>query len=77
MAIYIVLAILIGLLGLATFAAMLIGLFAAGGVLHLARCGNCRHLVIATRSGCPYCRHQHLAHPLTTLRHPRRELLHH
>lgn len=81
MAIFVVIGVLIGLLAIVTLAALVLGLLGAGGLVNLVRCTRCAHLVINGQDNsnpiCPYCRHEHLAHPLTTLRHPRRELLHH
>jgi len=81
MAAYVIVGVLVGALAIVTLAALVLGLLGAGGLVNLARCTRCAHLVIIGRDDakpiCPYCRHEHLAHPLTTLRNPRRELLHH
>jgi DNA-directed RNA polymerase subunit RPC12/RpoP len=81
MAVYMIIAVLVGALAIVTLAALVLGLLGAGGLVNLVRCTRCAHLVIIGRDDtnpiCPYCRHKHLAHPLTTLRHPRRELLRH
>lgn len=80
MAVYVVIAVLVGLLAVITLAGLVLGLLGAGGLVNLVRCTRCAHLVVLTRENtdlaCPYCRHEQLAHPLMTLRHPRRELLH-
>lgn len=71
MLIYIALAVLVGLLGIATVMAQAVGLLALGGVVRLLRCSGCGHLTVtdlqAKPASCPYCRHEHLAHPLATL----------
>jgi DNA-directed RNA polymerase subunit RPC12/RpoP len=80
MAVYVVIVVLVGLLAIVTVTALVLGILGAGGLVRLVRCTRCSHLVVLARDdprpACPYCRHEHLAHPLTTLRHPRRELLH-
>ncbi|MGH8862689.1 MAG: hypothetical protein ACRDVG_15900 [Jatrophihabitantaceae bacterium] len=71
MAIYIAIAVLVGLLAIVSLAAMGIGLLGAAGLLRLERCLHCGHLAVATRNetpqSCPYCRHTHLVHPLAAL----------
>lgn len=71
MLIYVVLAVLVGLLAIATVMAQAVGLLALGGVVRLMRCSGCGHLTITDPqtkpASCPYCRHEHLAHPLAAL----------
>ncbi|MBO0845291.1 MAG: hypothetical protein J2P22_07760 [Nocardioides sp.] len=80
MALYLVISVLIFLLVAYSCVALIIGLLGEVGAVRLARCPRCAHLVVNPRDtaqSCPYCRHVHLAHPLRTLRHPVRELVHH
>lgn len=81
MVIDIITGILIAALAIVTLVALLIGLLAAGDFIRLQRCPRCGHWIVqASAQGsaaCPYCRHEHLSHPITTLRHPYRELLRH
>jgi hypothetical protein len=81
MTIYVLASVLIVLLVGASSLALMVGLLGEMGVVRLAPCPQCEHLVMSSgRAGqvsCPYCRHVHLAHPLRTLRHPVRELAHH
>lgn len=76
MAIYIVIAALVGLLAVVAIYALAVGLLAAGGLVRMMRCANCGHFTLSGMSArprsCPYCRHEHLAqlaHPLATLHH--------
>jgi hypothetical protein len=61
--------------------ALALGLLGELGVVRLLRCPACAHFVVGSwntpLTSCPYCRHEHLAHPLRTLRHPFQELVHH
>ena len=57
-----------------------VGALGMAGVVRLGSCPRCAHMVASWRDAeqrCPYCRHDHLAHPLRTMRHPVRELAHH
>jgi hypothetical protein len=82
MALYFLITLLVFLLVAVSCVALLLGVLGEVGALKLVRCTRCDHFVVlpcgAERpSCCPYCRHTHLAHPLRTLRHPVRELVHH
>ena len=81
MTLYVLVSVLIVLLVAATCVAFVLGLLGEVGVVRLAPCPTCSHLVPSTGDGnrpsCPYCRHVHLAHPLRTIRHPLQELAHH
>jgi len=81
MALYLVVAVSVFLLVTASCVALVVGLLGECGVLRLVRCTRCGHAVVlrsgAFQPSCSYCRHVHLAHPLQTLRHPIRELVHH
>jgi hypothetical protein len=73
MAIYVVIAILVGVLAVVTFAALAVGVLSLLGVLRLERCARCGHLT-ATEARfppltCAQCRHPHLAHPIASWRH--------
>lgn len=72
---------LILLLVVASCIALILGVLGEVGVVRYLRCSGCEHLVVtsgqASAPRCPYCRHHHLAHPLRTLQHPIRELVHH
>ena len=72
MAVYVLTAVLVAILAIASLAAFVLGVLGAFGVLHLARCAKCGHLVIGDKLpvGCPYCRHPHLAHPITAIHRP-------
>lgn len=80
MIVYAAIVILAGPLAVVTLAAMVLGLLGAGELVKLVRCTCCAHLVVLARGAaspaCPYCRHERLAHPLATLRHPLRGPLH-
>jgi uncharacterized membrane protein YdfJ with MMPL/SSD domain len=67
MAIYVVTAVLVGVLAVLTLLAFAIGVLGAFGVMQIARCALCGHLSVVAqkRAGCAFCRHPHLAHPLT------------
>lgn len=69
---------LIAALLAATCAVFVLGLLGELGVLRRARCPECDRHVLRRRGGadhpCVACRHDHLAHPVRTLRHPVREL---
>jgi len=73
MALYVIIAVLVGLLGIATIIAMAIGLLSIAGVLRLDRCEHCGHLTVndarTAPQSCMYCRHERLTHPLATLHH--------
>lgn len=53
------------------FSAAIVGLMGALGAVRLARCGRCRHLAVgpphSALTSCPYCRHDHLMHPVHTV----------
>jgi late competence protein required for DNA uptake (superfamily II DNA/RNA helicase) len=65
-------AILVAALGLASLVAAYIGLLSLAGAVRQARCQRCGHLAVTSASGSPggciYCRHDHLMHPIRTLR---------
>lgn len=81
MVLYVVIIVLGLALAGASCLALILGMLSEAGVLRLDRCDQCSHFVVQPRESeqatCPYCRHVHLAHPLRTLRHPVRELVHH
>ncbi len=62
----IVAGILVGLLALASVAAMVIGVLGSFAGLHLMRCAQCGHMAFTTTDRhpqeCGYCRHPHLTH---------------
>lgn len=72
MTLYVLAGVLIVVLVVASCAALILGLFGEMGVVTLARCPECDHLVMGgpgtPRAGCYYCRHDHLVHPLRTMR---------
>ncbi len=80
MALYVVITVLVFLLVAASCGALVLGVLGEIGVVRLVRCDACGHVVVLTRGtgrpSCPYCSHVHLSHPLRTLRHPVRELVH-
>ena len=59
----------------------MLGLLGELGVLRVGRCPDCERFVLrqrrGSRPGCMLCRHESLAHPLRTMRHPVRELARH
>lgn len=71
MAVYVIVDALVGILAAASSAALAFGVLGTVGLMHLVRCRRCDHLTAAggdTRPrSCPYCRHEHLAHPMATL----------
>lgn len=73
MAVYVVIALLVGVLAIATVAAAIIGILGLVGVLRFARCGHCGHLTVTDArtvpQSCPQCRHEYLTHPLASLHH--------
>jgi len=77
----VVTSVLVLVLVAATCLALGLGLLGEFGLVRLGRCPTCDGLVVALRGSerptCLSCRHDHLAHPLHTLRHPIRELVHH
>jgi len=80
MTLYIVSSVLVLVLVAVSSAAFMLGLLGEVGVVRLARCPQCAHFAVTSRGSgmtCPYCRHVHLAHPLSTMRHPFRALVHH
>ena len=64
-----------------TCAVFALGLLGEFGVLRPTRCPECDRLGLRWRNRgedtCASCRHEHLAHPLRTIRHPVRELARH
>ena len=78
---YVIVSVLTVLLVVASGVALVVGLLGELGVMTLARCPACSHFVLRAwdteQPACPYCRHEHLTHPLRTMRHPFRELVHH
>lgn len=80
MELYVVVSLLVLVLVVATCVAFTVGLLGEFGVVRLTRCPECAHVLMASRGNeqpaCPYCRHDRLAHPLRTMRHPVRELAH-
>jgi hypothetical protein len=80
MSLYVVVTVLIAALVVVSGLFFVVGALGLAGVVRLGPCPNCAHMVAAYRDreqSCPYCRHDHLAHPLRTMRHPIRELAHH
>lgn len=80
MTLYVVISVLILLLVAATCAAFTLGVLGELGMVRAGHCSKCDGLVVSLRrslpSICMSCRHDHLAHPLRTMRHPIRELAH-
>jgi hypothetical protein len=77
----VVTSVLVLLLVAVTCVAFVVGLLGEFGLLRIARCSECDKVVVRLRATqeftCLTCRHEHLAHPLRTMRHPVRELVHH
>jgi ribosomal protein S27E len=76
MSVYEVLTIvLIAVIGMATTAAIYLGLLNWVGAFFVVRCASCHHLTFASanaaQKSCPHCRHPVLTHPLYSLHHPR------
>jgi len=75
MAVYVVIALLVSGLAIATVAAAIIGILGLVGVLRFACCEHCGHLTVTdvrtVPQSCPQCRHEHLTHPLASLHHLR------
>jgi len=76
MSVYEVLTIvLIAAIGLATTAAIYLGLLNWMGAFYVVRCAACHHLAFssanAAQQSCPHCRHPVLTHPLYSLHHHR------
>ena len=74
MSVYEVLTIvLIAVIGLATTAAIYLGLLNWMGAFYVVRCAACHHLAFSTanaaQQSCPHCRHPVLTHPLYALHH--------
>ncbi|RDH77836.1 hypothetical protein DVS77_13325 [Mycolicibacterium moriokaense] len=67
--------VLIAVIGMATTAAIYLGLLNWVGALYVVRCAACHHLTFASdnaaQNSCPHCRHPVLLHPLYSLHHPR------
>lgn len=67
--------VLIAIIGMATTAAIYLGLLSWAGALFVVRCAACHHLTFSTANGaresCPHCRHPVLTHPLYSLHHRR------
>jgi hypothetical protein len=61
-------------LGLATTAAIYVGLLNWMGAAFVVRCAVCHHLTFASvnqpRESCAHCRHPALLHPLYSAGHP-------
>ena len=80
MALDVVASVLVLVLVAATCVAFVVGLLGEFGLLRVARCQECDKVIVSLwlseRSTCLACRHAHLAHPLRTMRHPVRELVH-
>ncbi|GAB4010772.1 hypothetical protein [Nocardioides ultimimeridianus] len=72
---------LIAVLLAATSVVFVLGLLGELGVLRRGRCPECDRHVLRRQGGedhaCAMCRHDHLAHPVRTLRHPVREFSQH
>lgn len=88
MILYIVIGVLVVVVALASVAAFAVGILSLLGGMRLQRCSQCRHLYAAdlieahggshASTGCPFCRHTALLHPLASLHHPHTgSLLHH
>jgi hypothetical protein len=80
MSLYVVVTLLIVALIAVSGLFFVVGALGLAGVVRLTPCPRCAHMVMTSRDAeqqCPYCRHDHLAHPLRTMRHPFRELAHH
>jgi len=80
MSLYVVVTVLIAALIAVSGLFFVVGALGLVGVVRLAPCPRCAHMVLSSRDAeqrCPYCRHDHLAHPLRTMRHPFHELAHH
>ena len=74
MSVYEVLTIvLIAVIGLATTAAIYLGLLNWMGAFFVVRCAACHHLAFssanAAQQSCPHCRHPALTHPLYAINH--------
>jgi predicted Zn-ribbon and HTH transcriptional regulator len=73
MALYILIAVLVSVLAVATVFAAILGLMGLFGIVRFARCGCCGHLTVTDArtapQSCPQCRHGHLVHPLASLHH--------
>ncbi len=67
--------VLIGVLAIATTAAIYLGLLNWIGAFFVVRCEACHHLTFSSaktaQKSCPHCRHPVLTHPLYALQHPR------
>jgi hypothetical protein len=67
--------VLIAVIGLATTAAIYLGLLNWMGAFFVVRCAACHHLTFSTandsQQSCPLCRHPVLTHPLYAINHPR------
>lgn len=76
-----VIAILVGVLAVATAAALVLGLLGLFGLGLLTRCEHCGNALTRTQARqsevCLYCGHQHLARPLGTRSRVRHQLLRH
>lgn len=81
MALDVVVSVLVLVVAAATCFAFTLGLLGEFGVVRLRRCPQCASFMVslsgAANRRCVSCRHAHLTHPLRTIRHPVRELLHH
>ena len=81
MVLYAVVAVLVLALVAASAVALMLGLLGEVGVFRMVRCASCGHLVVGPGDSadgrCPHCRHEHLAHPRRTLRHPGHVLARH
>jgi hypothetical protein len=66
--------VLIAVVGMATTAAIYLGLLNWAGAFFVVRCAGCHHLTFASanepQKSCPHCRHPVLTHPLRALHHP-------
>ena len=72
----IVAGILVGLLALATVAAMVLGVLGSFTGLNIMRCDGCGHLAVTTGdrhpSECAHCRHPHVSRVGVDLRRSRK-----
>jgi hypothetical protein len=66
--------VLIGVLALATTAAIYLGLLNWMGEVFVVRCAACHHLTLGSANqaqpSCPHCRHPVMTHPVYAVRHP-------